>query len=790
MKQIFNLKSYATFLSRNKLYTAINVFGLSISLMFVVMIGLYVEHEYSIDSRHSKAERIYALGNRQQDGERLYMGTNPMIAKRMEGHFPEIEKICVLSRKTEERVKLADNNELSTSILFATPTFFDLFDFDLTQGDKRTAIADKVNAVISREYANKLFGNADPIGQVVTYRDSLKLKVTGIYDEMRHSSIPESDIVANFEQMRSIEPNGFKEQISTLSNYYVFLLAKPGTDLMSRNKDICDFIMPMCPAFSATNLSFAIMPFNSLYFSDTNNNLLTHGNQQMVNILILVGLVVLVFSVMNYVNLTVAQASYRAREMATRRLLGSQRSEIMMRLVTESVVLCFISLIVSLLLSWAVLPFFSMQLEKDIQFSDLFTAVNIVALIAIVIVVGVLAGIIPAIVLSRAKPIDVVRGTFRRHSKMVLSRVFITVQMIVTISLIASALTMHRQVDHLVSLPKGYNSENVMFLYFPGDSVKELTFRNELRALPCVKAFSMCNMTPIGGYTLMSVTIDKQEQAYYYMMADSCFMDVLEIQPKTKYHVEGRQYGYVSTSLLALEKLPKNSNVFYGVDETDRIPIAGIIEGVRLGMPDVGDRFFEDLPLAIIIDKDMTQGDSKWGGNLVIKVTGNATKAADDVFAAYKRVYKKEYKHKDSAYFDITIRDAYKEQTRIATIVSLFSGLAVVISFLGLLAMSNYFVQQRRKEIAVRKVFGSTSEQMLRRLLRTFLVYVVVAFVVSVPIVWRTMSEWLAHYTDHISFIPGLLVGGVFCLLVSIGAVFTYSYMAANENPINHIKDE
>lgn len=788
--QIFNLKPYLTFLSRNKVYTAINVFGLSISLIFVMMIGLYVEHEYSIDNRHSKAERIYALGDRLQDGEPLFMGTNPMIAKRLKEHFLEIENTCILSRKAKEKVKLADDNELNTSILFATSTFFDLFDFDLTQGDERTALADKDNAVISRKYANALFGNANPIGQVITYRDSMKLKITGVFDEMRHSSISESDVVANLEQLRTLEPQAFTEKISMLSNYYVLLLERQGTNLMSRNKDICDYIETFFP-FRAdeVKMPFEIVPFKSLYFSNNRNNLMTHGNQQMVNILLFVGLIILVFSVMNYVNLTVAQASYRAREMATRRLFGSQRSEIAMHLVVESVTLCFMSLLVSMLLIAAILPFFSKQLETDIQFSDFFSGVNIVAMLTIVIIVGVLAGIIPATVLSRAKPIEVVRGTFRRHTKMALSRVFITVQMIVTISLIATAFTMHRQVDHLVNLPKGYDSENVMFIYFPGDSVKEQTFRNELQALPCVKAFSLCNMTPIGGYTIMQVTIDGKEQDYYYMEADSCFMDVLGIKPKTDYHIQGRRYGYVNSTLLSLEKLPKNSNMFYDEDD-GRVPVAGIIEGVRLGMADVGNLFFEDIPLAIIIDKDWTHGDSKWGGNLVIKIMGNATQAANDVFAAYKRVYKEDYKFKDNAYFDTTIRAAYKEQTRIATINTLFSALAVVISFLGLLAMSNYFVQQRRKEIAVRKVFGSTSEQMLRRLLRTFTVYVLVAFVVSVPIAWYTMSEWLAHYTDRISFIPGLLIGGVFCLFVSIAAVFSYSYMAANENPINHIKDE
>lgn len=216
MKRIIDLKSYATFLSRNKLYTSINVFGLSVSLLFVVLIGLYVEHEYSIDSRHSKAERIFGLGSRIQEGEPLFMGTNPVIAERLKGHFPEIEKICVMSRHDEEKVKLSGDNELNTSINYVSSTFFDFFDFDLVQGDKRTALATNGSAVISRRYANKLFGNADPMGQTITYRDSVKLKVTGIYDEMRHSSIPESDIVANFEQLRTLEPNAFAEKVTGL----------------------------------------------------------------------------------------------------------------------------------------------------------------------------------------------------------------------------------------------------------------------------------------------------------------------------------------------------------------------------------------------------------------------------------------------------------------------------------------------------------------------------------------------------------------------------------------------
>ncbi|MDO4159162.1 MAG: FtsX-like permease family protein [Prevotellaceae bacterium] len=481
------------------------------------------------------------------------------------------------------------------------------------------------------------------------------------------------------------------------------------------------------------------------------------------------------------INLTVAQSNRRAKEMATRRLLGSQRSEIIMRLVTESILMCAVSMALGIVLAMLGAPVAEKLLDTEISIATLLRPSFVAAIIFIVLAVGLVSGIIPAFVISRAKPIDVVRGTFTRHSRMVLSRIFMTLQNVITITMIGVSLTMVLQVDHLVSAPLGYDKENLMKIDFWGSNHSKVdAFRNELNSLPCVVKTSFCKGTPIDrGNNNTIIFPDGKEISFQVLIGDSCYFDILGLKIARDNHVADVNGAYVNNQTLKEAELKEDAkSMKYSLDG-DPISIRGIMAPFQLG-----DITSFESPVLIFIHKKISD---PW--SILIKIKGDPIEAYNSVKEVYKTTFGMELTQ-ERPYIDQIVQDCFDQQMRLSKIVSLFAGIAIIISLLGLVAMSQYFIQQRQREIAVRKVFGSTSRQVCFRLLRSFMIYVAIAFVIAIPIIWYFMSDWLSDYSYRISLSPWIFVAaGAFCFVVSLLAVVIQSNVAANENPIRHIKD-
>ena len=530
-----------------------------------------------------------------------------------------------------------------------------------------------------------------------------------------------------------------------------------------------------------------VVRFSDRYFSKfqpssgTGGENARRGDKKIVNILFAVGLVILVFSIINYVNLTVAQASSRAKEMATRRLVGAQRTGIMTRLIAESMLMSLLSFVVGVVLAVAALPYAAQLLNTTMEQSALFTTGNILMVIAFVVVVGVLSGIIPAVVISRAKPIDVVHGTFRMKMKMRFSKVFIVFQNIMTIMMIGCALTMVLQVRHLLNAPLGYNHEHVLSLPASDDSTQLANYTAELRKMTCVENVSLCMGHPLNGGNNNTVTYDDGKTlSFQIMYGDEHFMPLLGLHLLRDNHVDDEEGVFVNRQTLRELGLPLDAKYIMIRDE--RVLVRGVLADFHIrGIMD------EQHPVLIYIQKNI-----KWPWAILVKVNGDETEAYNKINELYKVTFKHDVSDfTNYPYLDQAIRYMYSQAIRMSTIVTLFAAIAIIISLLGLVAMSTYFIQQRRKEIAIRKVFGSTSRQIHIRLLRTFMLYVVVAFVPAVLLIHYFMTDWLSTYSYRIDLAWWIyLVAGLFCLVVSLVAVMAQSYKAANENPAGNVKAE
>ena len=305
----FNLKSYFTFLSRNKTYTAVNVFGLAVSLTFVIIIGLYTWQETSIDRQHSKADRIYNIGLEFMDDSSRVMGCHHASLRNLRMHYPEIENTCGMvtgSIKVRDRDDVLNVNTINTD-----STFFSMFDFKLLRGDRATCLSNKGNIVVTEQFAHRYFGTDDVLGRTIMTTDSLHFRVTGVVQNFDNTIISKNtDALVDFAYAeREGEGNMdkyFPGQIN-VTNCACFVQVREGCDLMQKEADIQKFWPTFWPYEPAMPLRPFLTPLNKLYFNDTPEvNVMQFGNINMVRILLAVGLVILLFSIMNYITLTVA----------------------------------------------------------------------------------------------------------------------------------------------------------------------------------------------------------------------------------------------------------------------------------------------------------------------------------------------------------------------------------------------------------------------------------------------------------------------------------------------------
>ena len=756
MNNIFDLRSFFNFLDRNKGYTAIDVFGLSLSLMFVILIAIYVERELSIDRDQTNADCIWAISSENS------FGTAVPVGYWLEERYPEIERVCpVLLDQVPNHQVYYEDKKVTAAIAFADSTFFDMFSYRILEGDRNRLLADPYSAVISQTFARTLFGSESPIGKTIRLSDKTSVTITGLMEDIDRSAIPYKDLICRIERVTEFNGSLSKTSEGNAGSCLVFLQTTPGADLNNRTDDVQAFFKERFWVYKMEFMKeVRFTKLRDLYFTDMSymyDARLQHGDRQFTLVLFSVGLLILIFSITNYINLTVAQAALRAKEMATRRLFGSTRTDLFLRLMLEAAVLTVASFIVGLFFAYCARHYAAGLLQVPIKFDVLLSPLWMGVILGVILLTSVLAGLLPAILISAAKPIEVVRGTFRRQTKMVFSKVFITFQNVITIVMLI------------------IESDNVF------RSATEMSRAEDmLRQLPQVKAVGHTNGTPASGTNNWSGTFEERSVSFQQMQVDSAAFRIFGLRVKQDNKVANSSDGWWLNELAFKQMdLPEDALSFTGNGEA--IPILGVLHDFQLR-----DITMPNSPLMLCFNKPQTEGGKWWPWSYVIEVQGDPVEAFDAVRKVFEEVSGVPF---EGEYTDQAIQSHFEQSIRLAKIVVVFACVAVLISFLGLLAMSTYFIRQRAQEVAIRKVFGSESREILRRLIGTFLSYVGIAFVIAVPISYYFMSGWLADYAYRITLSPLIfLAGGVFCLLISFLTVFYQSWRAANANPVESLK--
>ena len=762
---------FIKFLTNNKLYTFINVIGLSISLMFVILISNYAIKEYTLDSFHKDADRIYALGNEN------IVGTAYRIGGILQNRYPEIEKTCGVIDLWNRDIE-ASKIKVQGNIIAVDSTFFNFFSFKLLTGSENNPLASKNKIVISERLSKKLFNNvSNPIGQFVTVADSLPYIVSGIFNNFENTVLPDADIIMNIDNMTYFNELAISESLGNAGSTTMFLKVSEKADLFSKTDDMLEYFKTFFWTYQENNSQeVTLTQMCDLYFSPIHTNF-KRGDKDFTNLLFIVGIIILVFSIFNYINLTVAQTGFRAKEMAVNRLFGASKQNVLMRMIFQSILLCGASFLIGFTLAIAAEPYINNLIDADISIIGNLSALWIGAYIALVIIVGILSGIIPALTILSFAPINVLKGTFLFKSKMVYSKLFIIVQSTITVVLIACSITMTMQVKHLISADLGYNKDRVLTIFV--QNIEEAgAVRSKLESMSIIEKVGYCLTIPRGGeIARMAVEGIKDIVVFNYQTCDSNTVDILDFKVVQDNHLTESGVWLNETAMKQIGA-DKNTSSFSN-QRGKQYKIKGVIKDYK-----TGDITSQNLPQALF----MVISENIKPSIILAKISNGV-----DLQTAYLEI-KKQFENAtnnaefEAEYMDKIIAENYKDQDKTATIMLIFTFIAIVISSLGLFAMAIYFTKQRYREVAVRKVFGSTRKQALVNSIWKFMRMIILAFVVACPIVWVTMNDWLQHFSYRINLsIWIFLVAGFSTALISFITVYWQSKQVSNIDPIKII---
>ena len=779
MNVISNWKTYMKFLSRNKGYTAIDLFGLSVSLMFVLFIAVYTWQELSTDKFQEKADRIYWLGSEET------VGTCGAVPYALKERYPEIEKVCPLVISGISVPAETEGRRVTGKTIFADTTFFDVFSFRLLQGDPQNALVATTNAIVSESFARKLFGTDNVLGRSFS-NDTLHYTVAGVIEDIKHSCIPEADIILPWRAVKDYNQTVMPGEAGNAAGVTCAILTYPGADLKAKTGDILSWIKDVSWIYQrGIWKEVRLEKLSDFYFSGWSSYFLHTGDRRFVLVLMSVGILILLFAVLNYINLTVAQAGFRAKEMATRRLLGSTRMELFWRLMSESMMMCLLAWSIAMMFAFLLDTFANDLLQTKLDLTVLFSPVWLGAALLFVIIVGGISGWLPATVISNAKPIEVVRGTLRVKTKMVFSKVFITFQNFITIVMLSCSIVMISQILHMVHAPLGYNTKNLYWALVQSmDASEQQVFRDKVSSLSGVKRIGFTQGLPLLGSENFTTRFEdggvKHNISFQQYPMDQNAFEMLGLEIKQDNHLANPRWYLNEEAMRQMNLSPEATSAsIEGVMGGGPFVISGIVSDFREG--NINDQ------VSAVMLRFLKPDEEGW--IMLVEMQGDAYAIVDQMKEIYGDLTGG--LTMEGNFLEKRLQESFQSQIRLAKIVGVFTFVAVLISLLGLLAMSTYFIQQRSLEVAVRKVFGSDNRQILTQLVKTFLMYVVFAFFLAVPVAYYFMSDWLADYSYRIALNPFIFIGaGLFCLLISFLTVFYQSWKAANANPIESFRNK
>jgi len=764
-------------IQKNKIHYFINITGLSVGLVVFIFIASYVLNEVNHDGFHENRDRIYQIGTG------WHNGTPGPMAELLRDRFPEVlSTVRFRYNYGEKNFRYKEKNYKIEHSYFVDPTVFEVFSFPVLQGNPNTALDSPFSMVLTKSEAEKIFGEKDPIGKVLNV-EGQDLEVKAVIDDVPQNSTIQFRALISFQTLNRISPGLINNVNSML--FQTYLLFPENHDPAEIESKLSQFLYSQYDGYDQwpqslrERVKFSLRPFKLLYFDRDRGGSMIHGNIQNVYIFSAVALFVLGIALINFINLSTATASVRAKEVGMRKVLGSSRSQLLKQFLSESVFLVFGATILACILVGMLRSRFFELIGKRIEFEYMFNPAVLLLFILFAVFIGLVSGIYPAIYLSSFQVPNVLHGRSQKGSKGGLfRRALIIVQFTVSIVLIVGTLMVGRQMDYIRNRDLGFDKNQVLWFEI-NDSLRNKTevLKTKLREHSNIQSVATSNYTKPGVRSMWGQTWNEKQLDIDVFLVDPDYIETMGLKI-----VEGRNFlrGSDRNRTYILNESAIRE---FGMDS----PVGEIVSrNTLVGV--VKDFHFRSLhheigPLLLAYQMD---------ANPIVNVrisTENVSQTIGFIKMAFNELASGspfEYH-----FFDESFEALYQREQKFEKLFFFFSAFAIFIACLGLFGLASFMAEQRTKEIGIRKVLGASIGSVVMLMTREFTKWVVLANVIAWPIAYFAMTRWLQNFAYRINAeVWVFVVAGLIALFIALLTVGTKAIKAAISNPADSLRYE
>lgn len=782
-------------LRRNKSFAFINIAGLAVGMTAAMLILLWAQNELSTDRFYQKENRIYLMYNRDKNSEGnvwAWPNTPKILATTLKNDYPEVEDAVRYNNITF--LLTQGEKHLNVQGAFADSGFLNVFGLPLKEGSIKGCLSSSYNIVLTENLAKKLFGNESAIGKTVRIDSVNNCTVTAVLKDLP------SNTQFNFEYLLPwsyFEKLGWSDSAWGNNSVFTYALLKPGALQSAFDAKVKDITINHTKgSASPSTTEVFTQPLGRAYlYSKSENGKLVDGPIETVRLFIVIAAFILFIACINFMNLSTARSEKRAKEVGIRKVMGAQRGKLILQFIGESIMFSFVAFSIAIFIVQISLTGFNTLVNKELFINYTDVSFWLFALIFILFS-GILAGSYPAFFLSAFKPVKVLKGTFKKAEAAINPRkVLVVVQFTFAIVLIISTLIVQKQIQHTLNRDAGYNRNNLIYIFAQGDIIKhyDLIKSNLLKSGAVVSATRCAN--PITkkwgdswGFAWPGSTKQDEIIDFIGLGADADFVKTIGVKLIAGRDIDIYNYPTDSNAMMLNESAVKAMHLKQPVGATIKATdgsgqwhVVGVIKD-----------FIMESPYQKDINPIMIYGPGYNSGYVLhLKLNASNSTAAnlskiEKIFKEYNPQYPFEYVFADESY-----AKKFADTQRTGKLASLFAGLTIFISCLGLFALAAYSAENRIKEIGVRKVLGASVFNITSLISKDFLKLVIISFVIASPVAWFAMQKWLNDYSYRISMQWWIFaIAGLLSVIIALLTIIFHVLKAAVANPVKSLRTE
>ena len=806
------LRSALRNIKRHPFISFINIFGLTVGLTCCLLILAYIINERSYDKFNKNADDIYRVTRTFYTApgvENLHLSSvAPPFGPLLQTAFSDIKKITRVLPNGTTALKYKDKLFNEKGAAFADENFFTFFNVPIVKGDSKRGLSDPYSIMLSEAMAKKYFGDEDPLNKGIRL-DNIghDFKVTGVYQSFPANSHMHPEILMSFNTLKDTAIYGEKQLQTNFGNnsFYTYLLFPKDYNVEHVKAQLPDFLdryvhlqgMPgNLKTHQATKLTLQKLTDIHLR-SHLDDEYEENGDIKRVYIFSAIALFILLIACINYMNLSTARSALRAREIGIRKVIGAQRKEIISQFLSESVLITLLALVLAFILTVVLIPFVNNISSQHLSISSLIQLNVLIPILLLPFVIGLISGIYPAIFMSSFLPVKVLKGIIKTGQGGVSFRkVLVVLQFSVSIILIVATTVVFQQLQYIQNKALGFNKDHIVtidyvspltrqFDAFKGD-LKKNTFIKEVgrsSRIPSGRLLDDQNAQIIEGSSSQPIKIDLK-----YITADYGFIPTYGMQMAAGRNFS-KEFSTDTNNFVINEEAVKEFGWGAAQNALGKDLQYGNTKGKVIGV--VKDFHFESLHQKIIpLLLSLPAPQNGFYGKISIKIDGNNPKAAVQSIQGTWHKYLPETPF-DFTFLDEKFGQLYNSEQQQGSLFTIFSCIAIFIACLGLFGLSAFTITQRIKEIGVRKVLGASVPQIVRELSKDFLLLVLIAAIIALPIAWYSMHQWLLDFAFRISIAWWVLVmAGVLAVIIAFVTISFQSIKAALMNPVKSLRSE